>query len=133
MGAVALLVLTGVAYTLYTSNTNALVQLSAPGYLQGRVAGLYSYIFSGSSALGALVAGGLAHLGGTQLAFFVAGGTALACSGFGAIMRRTGITAELPETQTPQASAVAVSAEATSPTECSGDAIQQTGVAAGSR
>jgi MFS family permease len=96
IGAVIALVLTGVVYTLYTSNTNALVQLSAPGYLQGRVAGLYSYIFSSSSALGAVVAGGLAHLGGTQLAFFVAGGTALACAAFGAIMRRTGVTAELP-------------------------------------
>jgi MFS family permease len=100
IGAVVMLVLTGVAYTMYTSNTNALVQLSAPGYLQGRVAGLYSYIFSSSSALGAVVAGGLAHLGGTRLAFFVAGGTALVCASFGAIMRRTGVTADLPAPET---------------------------------
>ncbi len=96
VGALVVLVLTGVAYTLFTSNTNALVQLSAPGYLQGRVAGLYSYIFSGSSAAGALIAGGLANIGGTQLAFFVAGGTVLACAAFGAIMRKIGVTSDSP-------------------------------------
>jgi MFS family permease len=92
VGAVFVLILTGICYTLYTSNTNALVQLSAPGYLQGRVAGLYSYIFAGSSAGGALLAGALAATGGTQLAFLVAGGTALACAAFGAIMYRQGVT-----------------------------------------
>jgi MFS family permease len=96
IGAVLVLIATGICYTLYTSNTNALVQLSAPGYLQGRVAGLYSYIFSGSSAAGALIAGGLAAIGGTQLAFLVAGIVVLACALFGAIMRRAGVTAELP-------------------------------------
>ncbi|MEP6775962.1 MAG: MFS transporter [Chloroflexota bacterium] len=94
-GAVLLLILSGVAYTLYTSNTNTIVQLSAPGYLQGRVAGLYSYIFSSSNAIGALVAGGLASLGGTQLAFFVAGGVALACALVGAVLRRRGVTTEV--------------------------------------
>jgi hypothetical protein len=78
IGAILLLVATGICYTLYTSNTNSLVQLSTPGYLQGRVAGLYSYVFAGSSPLGALLAGGLAERGGTNLAFLVAGGVALA-------------------------------------------------------
>lgn len=96
IGAVLVLLVTGVCYTLYTSNTNAIVQLSAPGYLQGRVAGLYSYIFSSSSAFGALLAGALASAGGTQLAFIVAGGTVVACAVFGAIMRRSGLTAESP-------------------------------------
>jgi len=99
VGAVLVLMLTGVAYTLYTSNTSALVQLSAPGYLQGRVAGLYSYIFAGSGAVGAVVAGSLANVGGTRLAFLVAGGTVLACAIFGAIMRRTGFTADMPQPQ----------------------------------
>jgi MFS family permease len=83
IGAVLLLIATGICYTLYTSNTNAMVQLSAPGHLQGRVAGLFSYIFAGTSPLGALLAGGLAERGGTQLAFFAAGGTALACAAYG--------------------------------------------------
>jgi MFS family permease len=72
-GCVALLAVTGVFYTLYTSNSNALVQLATPGELQGRVAGLYSYIFAGTSPLGALIAGWLAKEGGTTLAFLVAG------------------------------------------------------------
>ncbi len=86
LGVVLLLVATGIFYTIYTSTTNALVQLSAPPYLQGRVAGLYTYIFAGSSPLGALIAGGLAAKSGTELAFLVAGVTALACALFGAIM-----------------------------------------------
>lgn len=88
IGAVLLLVMTGIFYTMYTSTTNALVQLSAPPYLQGRVAGLYSYIFAGSSPFGALIAGSLAESGGTLLAFLVAGGTAIACAACGLIMWR---------------------------------------------
>lgn len=87
IGAVLLLLLTGIFYTLYTSNTNTLVQLVTPGYLQGRVAGLYSYIFSSSNSFGSLLAGALADGGGTELAFFVAGGTALVCAVFGLIFR----------------------------------------------
>jgi MFS family permease len=87
-GAVLLIVATGICYTIYTSTTNAMVQLSAPPYLQGRVAGLYSYIFAGSSPFGALLAGSLAARGGTDLAFLVAGATALGCALFGLIMWR---------------------------------------------
>lgn len=94
VGAILLLVATGIFYTLFTSNTNSLVQLAAPGYLQGRVAGLYSYIFAGSSPFGALLAGGLAQRGGTDLAFFVAGATALAFAVFGAVLVRRGYTQE---------------------------------------
>lgn len=93
LGAILMLVATGICYTLYTSNTNALVQLAAPVYLQGRVAGLYSYIFAGSSPFGALLAGGLAERGGTQLAFLVAGATALAFAAFGALVRRRHVAA----------------------------------------
>ena len=88
VGAVLLIVATGICYTIYTSTTNAMVQLSAPPYLQGRVAGLYSYIFAGSSPFGALLAGSLAARGGTDLAFLVAGATALGCALFGLIMWR---------------------------------------------
>jgi MFS family permease len=85
--AVLALLFTGVFYTLYTSNTNSLVQLAAPGYLQGRIAGLYSYIFAGTSSPGSLLAGALADHGGTQLAFIVAGGTALVMAAFGLALR----------------------------------------------
>ena len=65
-----------------------MVQLQTPSYLQGRVAGLYSYIFAGSSPFGALLAGGLAERGGTGLAFAVAGLTALAMAALGFLLRR---------------------------------------------
>jgi Transmembrane secretion effector len=39
IGAVLLLLITGIFYTMYTSNTNTIVQLATPGNLQGRVAG----------------------------------------------------------------------------------------------
>ena len=100
VGAVVLLLATGICYTIYTSTTNATVQLSAPPYLQGRVAGLYSYIFAGSSPFGALLAGSLAARGGTDLAFLVAGATAIVCALFGLIMwrrlRRNPEAAEAP-------------------------------------
>ncbi|MGH2514089.1 MAG: MFS transporter, partial [Ktedonobacterales bacterium] len=91
-GAILLLLATGVFYTLYTSNSNSMVQLATPGYLQGRVAGLYSYIFAGTSPFGALLAGVLTERGGTQLAFFVAGGTALIFATIGAVLYRRGYT-----------------------------------------
>lgn len=68
-----LLVAVGICYTVYTSATNAMVQLAAPDALQGRVAGLYSYVFLGTSPLGALFAGYLSQAGGTALAFGAAG------------------------------------------------------------
>ncbi len=73
-GCVALLFVIGVFYTLYTSNSNAMVQLAAPAGLQGRIAGLYSYIFTGTNPIGALLIGWLCTRGGTALAFEVAGG-----------------------------------------------------------
>jgi MFS family permease len=87
LGTVLLLIATGICYTLYTSNTNAIVQLSTPGYLQGRVAGLYSYIFSSSSAPGAIIVGALADVGGTQLALIAGGATALLFAAFGFAVR----------------------------------------------
>ena len=84
----ATLVVMGVAYTLYTSNSNALVQLSTPSHLQGRVIGLYSYIFNGTTVFGSLLIGVLCETGGTQLAFVVAGATALGMAFIGMFTAR---------------------------------------------
>ncbi len=70
--AVLLFVLGG-SFTLLTANANALVQLGAPGHLRGRVVGLYLFAFAGLAPIGGLVAGWLVALGGTELAFAVAG------------------------------------------------------------
>jgi MFS family permease len=73
----ALLFLTGVCFTLWTSNANSLLQLRAPDHLRGRVVSLYLWAFAGLAPLGGLLAGWLCEVGGTQLSFTVAGATGL--------------------------------------------------------
>ncbi|HEX4747450.1 MAG TPA: MFS transporter [Gaiellaceae bacterium] len=72
-----LLVGIGVSFTLFTANANALVQLAAPDYLRGRLIGLYLFAFLGLAPVGGLFSGWLAEVGGTSLAFAVAGLTSL--------------------------------------------------------
>jgi MFS family permease len=72
-----LLVGIGVSFTLFTANANALVQLGAPDRLRGRLIGLYLFAFVGLAPVGGLFAGWLAEVGGTPLAFSVAGATSL--------------------------------------------------------
>ena len=67
----------GVSFTLFTANANALVQLAAPDHLRGRLIALYLFAFVGTAPVGGLFAGWLAAIGGTTLAFSVAGLTSL--------------------------------------------------------
>ena len=78
--AAALLFATGVFYTLWSANSNAILQLASPDRLRGRVLSLYLFAFIGLAPLGGLLAGWLADVGGTQLAFGVAGGVSLAAT-----------------------------------------------------
>jgi MFS family permease len=73
----ALLFVTGAAFTLWTSNANAILQLSAPDALRGRVVSLFLFAFAGFAPLGGLLAGWLVDIGGTELSFVVAGLTGL--------------------------------------------------------
>lgn len=76
----ALLVVTGVSFTVWSANANATLQLEAPDALRGRVVGLYYYAFNGAQPVGGMLAGWLAATGGTALAFAVGGSvTLLAC------------------------------------------------------
>jgi MFS family permease len=75
--ACVLLLLAGVSFTTWSSNSNSIVQLAAPDHLRGRVIGLYFFAFAGTGALGGIMAGWLIHVGGTRLAFVVAGLAAL--------------------------------------------------------
>ena len=75
LGVSAALVATGVCYTLYTAGSNAIVQLASPSYIQGRVSGLYNYVFIATGPIGSLIAGYLSERGGAPLAF-VSGGIA---------------------------------------------------------
>jgi len=77
------LIIMGVVVTIYLAASNTLVQLTTPGHLQGRVMGLYAYLFMGSALPGALLTGWLSQAGGTTLAFIVAGVSALLMAGVG--------------------------------------------------
>jgi MFS family permease len=72
-----LLVGIGASFSLFGANANALVQLAAPDGLRGRLIAIYLFAFVGLAPLGALLAGWLVTLGGTELAFAVAGITGL--------------------------------------------------------
>ena len=72
-----LLFVVGICFTLWTSNSQSMLQLSAPDHLRGRVLSLYLFAFAGLEPLGGLLAGWLSDVGGTELAFGVAGATGL--------------------------------------------------------
>jgi MFS family permease len=91
----------GVAFTLFTANANALVQLGAPDHLRGRLIGLYLFAFLGLAPVGGLFAGWLASIGGTTLAFTVAGLTSLATIGVASTRRAR---AQTPGTVVPSRS-----------------------------
>jgi MFS family permease len=74
----------GAFFTSYTANSNAAIQLESPDYIRGRVLGLYYYAWNGLAPLGALLVGWLCDRGGTELAFGIAGASALAVTVFGA-------------------------------------------------
>jgi MFS family permease len=76
----ALLFVTGACFTLWTANSQSLLQLTAPDELRGRVVSLWLFAFAGLAPVGGLVAGWLAEVGGTELAFSVSGGVCLATS-----------------------------------------------------
>jgi MFS family permease len=83
-GVAAALFVTGICYSLYTASSNAIVQLAVPAHVQGRIAGLYNYVFLASGPVGSLLAGGVAERGGAPMTF-VAGGVAalaMALAGF---------------------------------------------------
>ena len=82
-----LLFAVGISFTLFTANANALVQLGAPDHLRGRMIGLYLFAFVGVAPIGGLLTGWLADLGGTPLAFAVAGATSLLTIGGASLLR----------------------------------------------
>jgi MFS family permease len=84
-----LLFAAGVSFTTWSSNSNSIVQLAAPDHLRGRVIGLYFFAFAGTGALGGIMAGFLIHVGGTELAFGVAGLAGLLSTAFVGQLLRT--------------------------------------------
>lgn len=82
--AAALLFVAGVFFIFWNSNSQSILQLSAPDHLRGRVLSLFLFAFAGVTPLAGLLAGWLAEIGGTELAFTVAGtaGVAMAVLGW---------------------------------------------------
>ena len=72
-----LLYVTGVCFTVWSANSQSILQLSAPDHLRGRVLSLYLFAFAGLAPVGGLLAGWLADVGGTELAFGIAGAAGL--------------------------------------------------------
>ncbi|MDQ3874300.1 MAG: MFS transporter, partial [Actinomycetota bacterium] len=60
-----LLFATGVCFTLWTANSQSILQLTAPDHLRGRVLSLYLFAFAGLAPLGGLLTGWLSEVGGT--------------------------------------------------------------------
>jgi MFS family permease len=83
-----LLFVCGVFFTTYTANTNAAIQLDTPDYIRGRVLGLYYYAWNGLAPVGSILVGWMCGVGGTTLAFTVAGVCALVMTGAGAVVVR---------------------------------------------
>jgi MFS family permease len=68
-----LLVVIGFCFTLWTASSQSILQLSTPDRLRGRVLSIYLFVFTALTPLGSLLSAWLADLGGTKLAFGVAG------------------------------------------------------------
>jgi MFS family permease len=71
--ACALLFVAGISFTLWMSNTQSILQMTAPDHLRGRVLSLWLFAFAGSAPIGGLLAGWLTDVGGTELSFTVGG------------------------------------------------------------
>jgi MFS family permease len=71
--ACGLLFVCGIFFTSYSANSNAVIQLASPDHIRGRVLGLYYYAWNGLAPLGAVLVGWMCDVGGTELAFAVAG------------------------------------------------------------
>lgn len=84
----ALLFVSGIAFTVCSSNIVAALQLAAPDHLRGRVLGLYLYAFAGATPFGGILIGWLCQVGGTRLACWLAGGASLAIAGLVAVALR---------------------------------------------
>lgn len=85
--AAVLLFLTGACFTTWTSNSQSIIQLTAPDHLRGRVLSLYLFAFGGFVPVGGLLAGWLSEVGGTELAFLVAGTSCLAMTAYALLAR----------------------------------------------
>jgi MFS family permease len=86
--ACAILFFVGICFTLWVSNTSAILQLRAPDRLRGRVMSLFMFAFAGLAPIGGLFAGWLMDVGGTLLALSIGGALSLAVVAYAWSARR---------------------------------------------
>ncbi|WP_329263036.1 MFS transporter [Actinoallomurus sp. NBC_01490] len=72
------LIPTGVALLTFNTTANAVMQLSVPSWMRGRVMGLYMLVFAGSSPIGAPLLGWLAEVFGPRSGLIIGGVVSLA-------------------------------------------------------
>ncbi|WP_460358577.1 MFS transporter [Actinoallomurus acanthiterrae] len=75
---VILLVPTGIALLTFNTAANAVMQLSVPSEMRGRVMGLYMLVFAGSSPIGSPLIGWLAEVFGPRSSMIIGGVVSLA-------------------------------------------------------
>lgn len=92
----------GTSFTLLTANGNALLQMGAPDRLRGRVVSLYLFAFIGLTPIGGLLAGWLTDVGGTGLAFSIAGASGVAAVAVAALGARRPPAAATPRPDAPR-------------------------------
>ena len=88
-----LLALVGISFSLWSATSQSMLQLTAPDALRGRIVSLYLLVFAGLSPIGSLLSGWLADVGGTRLAFLVAG-VAVSVTAVYGVVRIRGFQAE---------------------------------------
>jgi MFS family permease len=71
--AAAVLCLVGLTFSIWTAAAQTIVQLVVPDHLRGRIASLHFFALTGLTPIGSLITGYLAEIGGTELAYAVAG------------------------------------------------------------
>jgi MFS family permease len=68
-----LMVGAGVSMMVVTVSSNTTIQLTTPDYLRGRVMSLYMLVFAGTTPIGSLFVGSLAHMWGTPFSIICGG------------------------------------------------------------
>ncbi len=93
-----MLVLTGVTFSLYASQSNSSLQMVVPDRLRGRVLSLYGYVFFGTAPLGGLFAGWISGRFGTGPFLLIVGGSSVlaAAAGVALVAHGAGAAAGAP-------------------------------------
>ncbi len=99
VGACIVLVLTGLTFSIYSSQSNSSLQMVVPDRLRGRVLSLYGYVFFGTAPLGGLFTGWICGRFGTGLFLLIVGATSVIAAALGVVwvrLRRTSLPDRAP-------------------------------------